>query len=825
MNASFRWLLDLAPDLAPDAEAAAARLSALGFPVEGLEDLASGIRDIVVGHVLEVLPHPNADRLRVCRVDGGDGVRSVVCGAANVTPGSMFPFAPIGATLSGGMQIGKAKLRGELSEGMLCSERELGLGKGQDGLMELGPISDQSDWRPGTPLSKVLGLEDLRLEVEVTSNRPDLLSHRGLARELSPAGDRGLVDVPIPGEDAARVAELEALESVHGVAEARIASVGVKVEAPDRCPRYLGLVVRGVQVGPSPTWLQSRLRAAGARPINNVVDATNWVLLEWGQPLHAFDLGQLGGGEVRVRMAAEGESIRTLDGVERRLTPDMLAICDATVPVAVAGVMGGVDSEVSSTTTDLFLECALFTPGPIRATRKALGLSTDASYRFERGVDPVAMKAALFRCARLILATAGGRVEGPLIDVGPGLQEEREIGLRVARVEALLGVSFDALAIEELLTPLGFIVESKGEGSLRVRVPGFRRWDVTREVDLIEEIARRYGYDQFPETLRPFRPGTVPDHPLFRLEDRIRDTLVAGGFLEAQTPAFAPESEGDVELQNPLSSEERCLRRSLLPALLRRIQYNLARSSRDVRLFELGTVFRSGEPGALPQERTHLSLAVHGRRAPEHWAGDLGAFDLWDLRGLLESLSMTLFGTLGSSPGFLVRPGSGAAPGFLDGKWFEVVLIAPDGGAEDPVRCGIGGVVASAELDLPPWAGLVHALEFTLSDVPAPIDAMRVRPLPQHPGVDRDLALLVPDEVPAERVLARARAEGGVDLVDAGVFDVYRGPGLPEGVRSLAVRLRFQAPDRSLVDREVDRAVDAIVQALAASDGVRVRGG
>jgi phenylalanyl-tRNA synthetase beta chain len=818
MNASYRWLRALAPDLDLDPEGVASRLASLGFPVEETVDLGGGIRDIVLGHVLDVRPHPNADRLRVCTVDGGDGIRSVVCGAPNVQAGRVYPFAPIGAVLPGGMRISKAKLRGEVSEGMLCSERELGLGKGQDGLMELALDPATPVGRPGTPLVDALGLDDVRLDVEVTSNRPDMLSHRGIARELSPSGAAGVLETPIPGASPSDRATLEALALVEGQTEARADALSVRIDAVDRCPLYLGLVLRGVRVGPSPAWLASRLRAIGARPINNVVDATNWVLFEWGQPLHAFDLKTLEGAQIVVRRARAGEAIETLDGVARTLTDEMLVIADATTPVAVAGVMGGHASEVTEQTTDVMLECALFTPGPIRATRKALGLSTDASYRFERGVDPEALRAALLRAAEIILATAGGTVEGPILAAGPGVSSGTVLELRLARVEALLGVPFSGDQVRALLEPLGFeILEETGSG-FSVRVPGFRHWDVTREVDLIEEIARRHGYDAFPDTLRPFRPGTVPDHPLFRLEDRVRDQLVAAGFLEAQTPAFAPDAEGDVEVLNPLSSEERKLRRGLLPALLRRVEYNLARTNRDVRLFELGTVFAPGAPGELPVERTHLAGVIHGRRAPEHWAGDPGAFDLWDLRGLVETLVPTVFS--GDAGAIAFEPGGA---GWTLVRTDSTPGDAADGGALE--RVGALSVVAPGGLDLPPWAGPVYAFELTLPALPTPVEPLRVRPLPLHPGVERDLALLVPDAILADAVIARIRAEGGALLVGAQVFDVYRGAGLPEGTRSVAVRLRYRAADRSLLDAEVDEVTRHILSVLRETAGIQVRGG
>jgi phenylalanyl-tRNA synthetase beta chain len=821
MKASYRWLQSLAPGLTATPQETAERLAALGFPVEGAEALAEGLEDIVVARVREVRRHPNAERLHVCEVEGGNGVVQVVCGADNVQAGRWYPFAPVGATLPGGLRIRKARLRGEASEGMLCSERELGLGKGHEGIMELAV--EGTAFTPGASLVAALELQDVRLDVEVTSNRPDLLSHRGLAREVAPDGDADLVEPAIPGEDADAREAVAALAVVSGDRRAEHGGVVIRVEAPDLCPRYMGLVVRGVAVGPSPSWLQSRLRAAGARPINNVVDATNHVLLELGQPLHAFDLKRLEEATVVVRRAAEGEGIRTLDGEDRILTPEMLAICDAHRAVAVAGVMGGEESEVDTSTTDILLECALFTPGPVRNTRKALGLSTDASYRFERGVDPAGLLVALQRCARIVLATAGGRVDGAVLDVAAVPFSPARVALRPSRVERLLGIPFSVEEIEELLEPLGFQVDKRGDGALSVEVPGYRSWDVTREVDLIEEIARRHGYDRFPEELGPFRPGSVPDDPLFQVEDDLRHELVAWGLLEGQTPAFAPSGEGEVEVLNPVSMEERWLRSSLLPGLLRAVQYNLARGNREVRLFQLGTVFAAGPRGELPRERTRVAAVLHGPRRPPHWSEAEEEVDLWELKGLLE-------GVVGRIPntGWTVVPTPGER---LGEDLLEPGLPAFDEGASFQVRDGNHRVVGAAgrlparAVDLPPWAGAVWGMEVTLPTEPTPPLPVTLEPLPTHPGVDRDLALLVPEEHAAGPILERLRAVGGELLRDVKVFDVYRGEGVGKGFRSLAVRLHFRAEHRTLTDGEVDDAVAGATRALEEEFGVRIRGG
>ena len=830
MKVSYQWLKALAPELRASPDELAERLAARGFPVEEMEDLARGLEGLVVGRVLKVSEHPNADRLRLCDVDPGSGESvQVVCGAPVIVEGGLYPFAPVGSTLPGGMELRKAKIRGETSYGMLCSEKELELGPDAGGIMEL-----EGDLEPGLELARALGLDDLRLDVEVTPNRPDLLSHRGVAREVAPEGEDGLTLPAIPSEDPTVAAKVDGLETVVDREEASADGVTVRIEAPERCGAYLGLVVRGVEVGPSPPWLQTRVRAAGARPINNVVDATNYVLLELGHPLHAFDLDRIQDRTVVVRRARKGEKIRTLDGEERALTSEMLGICDAQRPVAVAGVMGGEDSEVGEGTSDVLLECALFTPGPIRATRKTLGLSTDASYRFERGVDPEGLREAILRAARVILATAGGKVEGPIVEVRPKPFSRPEVPLRPSRVETLLGVAFSAETLRGLLEPLGFQVAlpsstaangdgaaaGEGDDALRVTVPGFRSWDVGREVDLIEEVARVYGYEAFPDTLGPYRPGSVPDHPLFALEDELRQRLVGRGLLEAHTLAFAPKGEGEVALLNPISAEEGFLRRWLLPGLLGRVEYNLARGNRDVRLFELGTVFRGGSPGERPREATHLTLVLHGRRQPRHWSRKDEPVEIWDLQGLLDEVVEAVApGDWKVVPAQEVTNGSETLPGSLLDP--DVSLTVVDGQGR-PV--GQAGRVRPESLDLPPWAGQVWGAELSLPPEPAPRPEVQYVPLSTHPAVDRDLALVVDRTQPVARVLELMRREGGEHLRDLQVFDLYEGEGVPQGKRSVAVRLRFQAPDRTLKDREVDARVDHLGQTLHDEMGVAIRG-
>lgn len=801
MNISYRWLNDLLPGLSLTPEALAERLAARGAPVEELVDLAAGIKDVVVARVEEAGRHPNADRLSLCTVNAGGELLQVVCGAPNVKAGAYYPFAPVGSTLPGGLKLKKAKIRGEYSHGMLCSPSEIGLGTDHDGILELDGTPEL-----GMPLVEALGLDDSRLDVEVTANRGDLLSHVGVAREVLD-GSQTIQLPEIPGSPG-----LE-LTFQRGTHEVEQGGVSIQIDDPDMCSRYLGVVIRGVKVGPSPEWLQTRLRAVDARPINNVVDATNYVLMELGQPTHAFDLAKLADQRIVVRRAKEGEGLTTLDGTERRLSPEMLAICDGDGATAIAGVMGGQDSEVSDETTDVLLECALFDPPSTRSTRRALGMSTDASYRYERGVDPDAMETAVARCVELILATAGGTVEGSVLDVHPTAVEVIDLELRRARLTQVLGVDFTRDQISELLTPLGFVVsETSGDDVVSVRVPGHRRYDVTREIDLVEEIARTHGYDAFPEALAPFRPTVVPDHPLFELEERIRTLLIHTGAFELQSPAFVPT--GEIELPNPVSNTESHLRASMMHGVLRSLEYNLARGTKDVRLFEIGTVFfRATETGAKPREATHLAVALVGRSARPHWSGTgTEGLDFWDTKAALERIAEVAW------PGAELRPSAGP-----DGPHWRAVGPGVELWSDD--RCvGWAGVVAEDAVDTPPWAEEVFGIEVELPADPPPVEVPVYQPIPAFPGIERDLALLVPTGVDAAQVREVIHARGGALLERVDLFDVYTGEGIAEGERSLAYRLTFRSAERTLTDEDVEPGVRRVLKRLAEELNVHQRG-
>ncbi|HXH62703.1 MAG TPA: phenylalanine--tRNA ligase subunit beta, partial [Gemmatimonadales bacterium] len=554
MILSRRWLEALL-DRPLDAREVADRLTNACAPVDGVVPIHQDLGDVLIARVLEVQKHPNADRLSLCQVDAGgaEGPVEVVCGAPNVTAGKTYPYAPVGATLPGGVTLERRKIRGVTSNGMLCSARELGLGQDHDGILELDTSA-----APGTRFLDAVPIADDQIILDVTANRPDLLGHRGVARELA-AGLGGRIKLPaIPGGTPVTATPVRV-----SATEGTVDGVRIALQDVEGAPRYIAAVIRGVKVGPSPAWLADRLKSAGQRPINNVVDATNYILLELNQPMHAFDLAKLRGSAVVVRRATAGEKIVTLDGVPRTLTSEMTAICDAERPTIVAGVMGSAESDVTEATTDLVLECAYFQPTRIRRTRCALGLSSDASYRYERGIDLHAMPDATRRAIELIIAVAGGTMGQPPLDLWPNPEQPRAVFLRPERVGRLLGVDVTRADIEKLLTSVGFVVMPK-DGRLAVQVPGWRP-DVTAEVDLIEEVARLRGYDSLPDELRPFRPGTVPDAPIEHTKALIRRVLVESGYLEASTSSLGPaDGPGAVAVTNPLSDEEAYLRSRLL---------------------------------------------------------------------------------------------------------------------------------------------------------------------------------------------------------------------------------------------------------------------
>jgi phenylalanyl-tRNA synthetase beta chain len=793
MNVSLRWLQDfLRRELAP--ADVSARLAMLGAPVDAVEPIHADLSEIVVGLVEDVRQHPNADRLRVTTVnDGRDRRLTVVCGAPNVTVGKKYPFARVGTTVPHGrggapMKLEKAKLRGEVSEGMLCSARELGLGQEHDGILELA-----TDAAPGTPFLEAVPLADYRLVVDVTPNRPDLLGHKGVARELSASYGTPFRLPQIPDAEGIDVPPARRAGAADAVAGLRIA-----LDDTESCRRFHAAVIRGASVGPSPEWLRRRLESVGVRSINNVVDATNYVMFELNQPMHAYDLPLLRGGSLVVRRARAGERLTTLDGVDRPLTPDMVAIADAEGPIGIAGVMGGAGTEVSAATRDILLEAAYWDPGRTRRARRALNLSSEASHRFERGVDLWGGEAAMRRCIELVLATAGGRLVEPPADLWPSPSHPPRIFLRPARVTQLLGVELSWHELERHLVAIGATVVSKpADGRIAVDVPGWRP-DLQREIDLIEEVARLHGYDGFPSELRPFRLGGLADAPEEAVAAMVRRGLASQGFYEVVSLPMGPAGGREsVRLLNPLAADEAWLRRRLLPGLVRLVEANWANHVADVRLFEIGTAFADAGPGRRPVEERRLAAVLTGRREPAHWTGTGEArFDIWDLKGRLEAavaLAIPQAEVQVEGQGWVVRDSEG-----------RVV--------------GEGGPLAA---DAPPWAAPLFGFELLVD--PAPRRPAPFAPLPTTPSSERVLALLLPEGVRARQVETVLRRAGGALLEGVEVESDYRGAGLPAGTRSVAFRLTFRAPDRTLRDGEVDEAESRLLATLARELGIERR--
>jgi len=802
MNASYEWLRMFVPFQLTPTELRD-MLTSRCATVDDLVSLRQDLGDVVIARVVEAARHPNSDHLWVTKVDaGGPSPLDVVCGAANVTAGTLYPFAPVGAVLPGGVKIEKRKIRGETSEGMLCSARELGLGQDHEGIMALS-----LDARPGTRFLDAMPIGDTRLVIDVLPNRPDLLSHEGLAREIAAATGE-TVTRPEIADEKAFVIRTHTVKATSG----KVGDVTVKLEDTDGCVRYAGAVITGLKVGPSPDWLVQRLQSAGSRSINNVVDVTNYMLLGFGQPMHAFDLEKIARDTVVVRKTRGEELIKTLDGVDRTLPPGSVVIGDAERAQAIAGVIGGSGSEVSDETTDIFLEVAAFDPARIRATRRRLGISTDASYRFERGVDVDAIPGLVDYAVRLILSVAGGIPQGSPIDLYPLPKRPQPISLKLSRVSRLLGEPVESAEVEKSLRSVGFRIAPEAKDVFKISPPSWRH-DVRSDVDLAEEIARLRGYDTFSSDLRPFRASAVPDAPLVGVTRRLQETLVGAGLNEVRPMPFVADGKGGtVRVTNPLAEDEAYLRGDLLTTLVGRAEYNLSRMQGNVRLFEIGTAFfapneRAAAPGpkkaSLPHEEMHVAVLIMGQRAPTHFTKAVQpSYDEWDIKFLGERAAAAAF----PEAAIEMVPGSG------DVLWDIVV-----GGTKV-------GAARRLTLDAPVWAKPAFGVEINLEarDQVAAKNKL-YRPIPATPRVQVDLALLAPSSVTAAQIDAVIRKEAGDLLESLTLFDEFVGQGIQEGFRSLAWALTFRHPERTLKDKEVQGRTDKIVQALAGELGVRQR--
>lgn len=796
MRAPLSWLRDYAPLEAPTSRLVEV-LGELGLVVESVEAVGEGIADVVVARVLDIRRHPDADRIRIVDVDSGDGdPLQIICGAWNFGVGDLVPLAPVGAVLPGGFEISKRKMRGQVSNGMLCSASELGLPfpGGTDGLLVLEAGSAQ----PGTSLADALGVyPDVVFDLDVTPNRPDALCMAGIARDLAAAlGESWGWPSSTPAGDA----------------DPKLGVAPLRVEAGEICQRFVATVIEGVPSGPSPAWMSRRLTLAGMRPISGVVDVSNYVMLDVGQPNHAYDLDRLGGGGLSVRHGRPGETVRTLDGVARDVGPGDCVICDADDnPVGIAGVMGAASAEVDATTRRVLLECAYFDPGAIARTGKRLGLGSEARTRFERGVDPEVADKALERFVGLLRSLPGGAAVrfGRSAEYRDSvhLPAAPVVTLRSSRVNSLLGTSLGDDDIAGLLGPLGFSVDPAGSGEARVTVPTWRL-ECSREVDIVEEVARMWGYRRIERTLPPFRKrGGVPRSEIAAQRRRVRQVLSGAGFDEAWTTTFlAPEdlersgwNAEAVEVENPLDASESILRPSMLPGLLRALRFNVERQKGDLALFEVGRVFgRPGDGATLPAEQERLGLAVLAPKDAGPTAAVEAAVRSWVL--LVDSLRIdrpSLRATV--TPG--LHPGRSAMVGASSAIVGSVGEVAPE---------------VAAAYGLPERVGW---LELSLDAlVTAPRRDLRAREVSRYPAADIDLAFVVPAQLSAgdlletlraaPAILARSDGPRGdastVDIVeDIALFDVYRSGSLGEGNRGLTFRVRLRAPDRTLRDDEI----------------------
>ena len=794
MRVSINWLRDYV-DIPVSPEELAGELTMAGVEVSKVEALTDNMPGVLVGSVLKVEPHPSADKLSLCTVEAGEKTATIVCGALNVRDGLKVAVALPGARLPSGMKIKSRKIRGVLSEGMICSPDELALSTEAESILELA-----DDAPVGLPLTSYLGSEDTVLELDLTPNRPDCLSHIGIAREV-----RALFNVPLT------IQKTSLNEDTEHTAEAAT----IEIRDNENCPRYTARIVKGVRIGPSSSLVQRRLRAVGLRPINNVVDAANYVLMDIGHPIHTFDYDRLEGHSIVVRCGRGGEEVVTLDGDRITVDESVLLICDAKKPVAIAGIVGLRNSEVTAETTNVLIESAYFNPMSIRRSAKKLGLPTDASRRFERGADPNILSEALHRVAELIVKEAGGTILKGVIDVSARAFSPEEITLRRDRLAALLGTGIQSKEIRRILKALGFDVVAEKNRKFRVKVPTFRP-DVTREVDIIEEIARIFGYDNVQSD--PRRPILL-DTPANSLEDftsRLKQILLKLSFTEVYTNSLLEESISSltsrpgaaVPVQNPISSALSRLRTSLLPGLLETVAYNKNRQRHDLRLFEEGIVFeRSEDAPTGVKETQHVAGVTAGETSPIQWNRPPNPTDFFDMKGAVEMLSKCL-GTPPLKYRRMANPLYQMAQAvFADGEELGcIALVQPN-------------ITETFDIDDP-----VYYFELEVSALmTASSQSIRFRPPPLYPTVDRDICLVVPEKVPAEEVADVIVRNGGKLLCSSSLLDVYHGAPLHEGTKSLTYRLRFQSDTRTLRESDVDKLFEAIVQAAAVEVGGSLR--
>lgn len=800
MKVSLQWLKEYLDISLPPAELAD-KLTMAGTEVKGWQAIGGSWEGIVVGQIVAVNPHPNADRLFLPTVDLGTEQFTVVCGASNLRVGDKVAFARVGAELIDGhsgktIKLEQAKIRGVVSTGMVCSEKELGISDYHQNIMVL-----PADAPAGNPLADYMG--DVIFDLEVTPNRPDCLSVIGVAREVAALTGRE-VRLPDTGYDETG-APIER-------------QIAVEIAAPDLCPRYSASLITGIKIAPSPRWLQQRLLAGGMRSINNVVDVTNFVMLEYGEPLHAFDYNQIKGKKIIVRRAEEAEVMDTLDGTRRLLSPDMLVIADSERAVAVAGVMGGADSEMTDRTTAIVLEAANFNPPSIYHTGYTLGLPSEARMRFERGISPELTIPALRRATRLIIELAGGQAAKGIVDAYPGKKKPKAILLSRREVKRQLGVDFSLKQIREVLISLGFDCQTASASEIKVTAPYWRS-DINLIEDLIEEVARIIGYDRIPITMpRGEVPRQTPA-PIVGFKEEVRRGLTGYGFYEVITysltsldwlnrllPQSHPLETEPLRVLRPMSAEQEYLRPSLRPNLLVALEANRRHEEGGIRLFELCRVYLR-RPNNLPDEPEMLCALMSGSRFGQSWHGGNEPVDFFDAKGVVEGL----LGQLGVEADF--KPGEDES---LNPARQAAMVV---GGK----RVGVVGEVHRKVVDAFDLAGEVYLFELNLAELlPFTLEHKLYQPISRFPAVVRDIALVVDSGVTHRQVVDIIT---GFPLVTkVSLFDLYTGGKLPAGKKSLAYRITFQSPSKTLTDEAVNKVLKQIINKLAKELGAALRG-
>lgn len=801
MNVSWKWIGDFVELDGIDPVEAAERLTMSGLEVAGVKPLCDpALGRIVTAQITDLEKHPQADKLSLCTVFDGHDTFSIICGAANMKAGDKVAMAPVGTRFPNGLTIKKAKIRGIASSGMLCSAAEMGLEEESAGIMILPATTPL-----GIPVIEYLELDDRILEVEITPNRGDCLSVIGVAREIAALYQRPFKN-PTPSfpESDKKTADL----------------VSIKIQNPDLCPRYVARIAERIVLADSPSWMKQRLQAAGVRSINNVVDITNYVMLETGQPLHAFDLDKVSAQQIIVRTAGDDKTFVTLDEIERKLDPDTLMICDGSGPVAVAGIMGGLNSEITATTKNVLIESAFFQPASIRRSARMLGLSTESSYRFERGVDPLGTDLAADRAMELLQQLAQAEITENPLDINPRPHHAGKVTIRTDYTNRLLGINLQTEDIKNILERLRFELVETERNSFTVRVPSYR-FDIEREADLIEEIARIYGYNNIPTTLPVIREqgGTGFDDD--RLPRLLKSMALAYGYSEAVNYSFMDPAaldqlhipDGDrrknfVKIINPLTEELSVMRTSLLPALLTNLADNYRVFQRDIMLFEYGKVFYAQEHEQLPDENFYLAGIASGRRYPLHFDNPGKMVDFYDIKGLLENIASACNLNFSFSAVNLenyLHPGR-AATILLDDKIIgSLGQLHPDIAEEIDVAQD----VFIFELQVQP-------LRSAVKNHPS------FQAIPRHPANYRDLAVVIDEDIAGEKLLETIRRSSKL-VVDVNIFDIYKGSQIPADKKSIALKITFQDLNKTLTDKKVNAIMGKIGKRIKHDFNAQIR--